>query len=111
MSKRNKPAPQTEPPAEPDLIDRAFDELARIAGPAIVNEQLDKARAQLRQEFGGQRHYVKRVDTVERAQHHQRCAEILAQHFNGRNATELARKLRIGRATVYRLLKQPGRPK
>jgi predicted transcriptional regulator YheO len=28
--------------------------------------------------------------------------------FNGRNATEIARRLKIGRATVYRMVKTAG---
>jgi DNA-directed RNA polymerase specialized sigma subunit len=32
----------------------------------------------------------------------------VARLFNGRNATEVARVLKISRITVYRLLKQPG---
>ena len=31
------------------------------------------------------------------------------RRFNGRNAREIARELGIGRATVYRILKTPGR--
>ena len=34
-------------------------------------------------------------------------AEVL-RTFNSRNATELARRLQVSRATVYRWIKQPG---
>ena len=39
-----------------------------------------------------------------------RLATQVLSLFNGRNATEVARCLNISRATVYRLLKQPGAP-
>jgi Mor family transcriptional regulator len=38
-----------------------------------------------------------------------RLAEDVRRRFNGANAREVARELRIGRATVYRLLKTAGR--
>lgn len=57
--------------------------------------------AKLRQEFGGDRVYVRKDVTVVRRE---RALEL----FNGRNASEVARELGVSRATVYRLLKTPG---
>ena len=58
----------------------------------------------VRDEFAGERVYVqrRRADDISPL-----AAEVL-KLFNGRNATEVARQLRVSRATVYRMLKQPG---
>ena len=93
--------------AEPDLVDRVFEyilsdpELAaaigRIGGPKT--DQVDALKASVRAEFKGQTVYVAgRLALTE---------SVLAL-FNGRNATEVARRLQISRATVYRHLKQAG---
>ena len=37
-----------------------------------------------------------------------RTARQVLRLFNGCNATEVARELNVGRATVYRVLKQAG---
>lgn len=89
--------------ADPDLIDRIFDYIvAQI--PEIAGRHRDIKRA-IRAEFAKQRGYVRQrsIDEV-----HPLALEV-ARLFNGRNATEVARELQISRATVYRLLKQPGR--
>jgi hypothetical protein len=50
------------------------------------------------------------ASTSKRAPKDARLAQQVLTLFNGRNATEVARELEgIGRATVYRKLKQPGR--
>lgn len=98
--------------AEPDIVDRIFDYVVElmpeIAGkPAKVTEAKAAVRAELggdRVQFKGDRAYIRAgAEEVRR----QLAAQILSQ-FNGRNATEVARRLRISRATVYRYLKQSG---
>lgn len=44
-----------------------------------------------------------------RAMKQSRIKDEVRRRFNGRNARELARELEIGRATVYRIVKTPGR--
>lgn len=66
-------------------------------------EQVDALRALVRREFAGEQLYVTRRRPLRETR-----AQVLAL-FNGRNASEVARELGISRATVYRLLKQPGR--
>lgn len=91
---------------EPDLVDRIFAFLAEIRpemfGPGA---NLAQAKRAVREEFGGFTAYVR---SCKRERSSELAAEVL-QHFNGRNASEVARRLRISRATVYRCIKQPGR--
>ncbi len=88
--------------AEPDLVDRIFDyiltELPEIAA------SVQKHKAAVRAEFRGEECYIATRPATERQQ---TTSQVLAL-FNGRNATEVARRLQISRATVYRVLKQPG---
>lgn len=92
------------PPTEPDLVDLIVDFLASKE-PALAERRQD-ITADLRAEFGGQRWYVSARPETERQQRVRKILEM----FNGRNATEVARRLRISRATVYRVIKQPGPP-
>lgn len=88
---------------DPDLVDRLIDYVLRLE-PALQPKRA-AIETDLRAEFGGDRHYIAaRVETHRQA----RVREILAR-FNGRNASEVARSLHISRATVYRVIKQPGR--
>lgn len=87
---------------DPDLIDRIFDYIvAQI--PEIADRRTPIERA-IRSEFGKQSAYVRERNLTGEA-----LAIEVARLFDGRNATEVARVLQISRATVYRLLKQPGR--
>lgn len=88
-------------PGEADLIDRMIEYLRDILDADV----LDQVRADLRAEFAGDEVYIPRVPRTERQQ---RVATVL-RLFDGRNATEVARRLGISRATVYRVLKQAGR--
>ena len=93
---------------EPDFVDRMFDYLLREF-PQIAGPEFDRVRRDLRHEFAGNEAYIPRQSAAERElERAQRDQRILAL-FNGRNATEVARTLQIGRATVYRILKQAGR--
>ncbi|WP_287804147.1 helix-turn-helix domain-containing protein [Diaphorobacter sp.] len=89
--------------AEPDLVDRIFDyllaEFPQLAGDAA---RVEKAQAAVRAEFAGEEVYIQKRSSRDIA------GEVL-RLFNGRNATEVARRLQIHRATVYRYLKQAGK--
>ena len=105
--------PTSKPPAlkdliaaEPDLVDRIFDyilsEFPQIAGQPP--EKIAATKAAVRAEFRGEECYIAARPPTARQQ---LVTQVLAL-FNGRNATEVARRLQISRATVYRVLKQPG---
>ena len=112
-SRKNKPEPEaaivapahvlSERFADPDLVDRIFDYIVQLL-PEISGRHLEVKRA-IRDEFASERVYVRRRSVGDAPL----LAAEVARMFNGRNATEVARELRISRATVYRLLKQPGR--
>lgn len=95
--------PDTKAPefTEPDLVDRIFDyiltELPQIAA------SVQKHKAAVRAEFAGEECYIAGKPATLRQE---QTAQVLAL-FNGRNASEVARRLNIGRATVYRIIKQP----
>jgi Mor family transcriptional regulator len=87
---------------ELDLVDRVFEYLqAEI--PALDPGQLESLKAAMRAEFRGERVYIRQPQTER-----QRLVAAVLSRFNGRNASEVARELSIGRATVYRILKQAG---
>ena len=107
-----RPASFQPAPPEADLVDRIFDYI--LADPtlaAAIRKTSDAAqqsvghlKAAVRAEFRGERCYItERPATVRQ----ETMAQVLAL-FNGRNATEVARRLQISRATVYRVIKQPG---
>lgn len=86
---------------EPDLVDRMVELLVREV-PSLKPraEEIDLA---LRDEFAGIETYIRR----RRVPPSTLAAEVM-KRFNGRNVTEVARELRISRATVYRVLRVPG---
>ena len=86
---------------EPDLVDRML-ELLISKDPSLAPRAEELGRA-LRDEFGGIETYIRRRTVMPSAM----VAEVL-QRFNGCNVTQVARELRISRATVYRALRQPG---
>jgi Mor family transcriptional regulator len=88
---------------EPDLVDRIFTYLLEQF-PQMRGEDIAEAKAAVREEFAGEGAYIARRPATER----QQLAAQVLQRFNGRNASEVARELKISRASVYRLLKQPG---
>jgi Mor family transcriptional regulator len=89
---------------EPDLVDRIFEYLL-TEFPHIAGEQFAKAKAAVREEFKGEEIYIPARGATDR----QNLIREVFALFNGRNATEVARRLHISRASVYRFLKQ-GRP-
>jgi Mor family transcriptional regulator len=92
--------------ADPDLVDRIFEYIAtefpEMTG--ALQERATEIKAAIRDEFGGEKGYVAKRSRLER----QHLASAVLELFNGRNASEVARRLEISRATVYRLIKQPG---
>ncbi len=90
--------------SEPDMIERLFAYvLAEL--PEIPEPRLRALKAAVRAELGGEKHWIPKRPQTER----QRLIGEVFAMFDGRNATEVARRLGIGRATVYRILKQPGK--
>jgi Mor family transcriptional regulator len=88
-----------------DLVDAIF---------AFIEEefpQMASRTAQLkdevRREFSGVEIYIPRRSHAAR----DKLTRDVLKLFNGRNATEIARRLGIGRATVYRIIKQEGNKK
>jgi len=92
--------------SEGDLVDRIVDYLSGDGSlkPALDVERL---KAALRVELGGVRGYVRTGHEARR----RAIARAALEEFNGRNATEVARRLGIGRVTVYRIIKQARREK
>lgn len=91
--------------ASPDLVDRIFDYVVELL-PEIAPARVAELKQAAREEFRGERCYINERSPTDRQQ---LVSEVLAL-FNGRNATEVARKLNVSRATVYRYIKQAGRP-
>lgn len=97
--------------AEPDLVDRIFDyilddtALAR-ALKAMGGEEVsvERIKSEVRAEFKGEECYISGRAATDR----QAMVQQVLSLFNGRNATEVARRLQISRASVYRYLKQAG---
>lgn len=85
---------------DPDLVDRIFEYI--LAEFPQVKDKSGELKAAVRSEFQGEECYIRGRSLTEREQLVQ---QVLAL-FNGRNASEVARRLGIGRATVYRLIKQ-----
>lgn len=79
--------------AHPGLVDRIFDYFIQLRPDLANRPEVDEARSLMR---------AKRLE--------QRVRDVLAL-YNGRNPTAIARKLGIGRTTVYRILKQAGYPR
>ncbi len=90
-------------PDNDDLVDRLFDYLTELKPGLLADErELAAMKLAVRSEFGAAHCYIRQRDTGRRL-----VCQVLSL-FNGRNATEVARTLGISRATVYRMLKQPG---
>lgn len=98
---------QEVPPREPDLVDAIFEYLLRESPGLEQGVNVDELKAMVREQFGGKQTYIRSGDwiAVRQRERRQRVEQVM-QLFNGRNASEIARRLKIGRATVYRLLKQ-----
>jgi len=98
--------------AEPDLVDRIFDYIlsdpvlsaAMQRASAAEKTSVPKLKAAVRAEFKGEECYIAGRPATAR----QELAVKVLALFNGRNASEVARRLSISRATVYRHIKQAG---
>jgi Mor family transcriptional regulator len=88
---------------DPDFVDRIFEYLL-AEFPEIAGPRLAEIKSDVRDEFSGQQVYIAHQPPTDRQA---RVHAVLAL-FDGRNATEVARRLQISRATVYRILKQEG---
>jgi Mor family transcriptional regulator len=88
--------------ADPDLVDAIFAYILREFPE--MEEKVCELKDATRKEFGGDRSYVPRRSPAAR----QKLVRDVLELFNGRNATEIARSLNIGRATVYRIVKTEG---
>ena len=88
--------------ADPDLVDRIFDYI--MAELPQIADSVQKHKAAVRAEFKGEHCYIAGRPATARQE---TVCKVLSL-FNGRNATEVARKLQISRRTVYRIIKQPG---
>ena len=89
--------------AEPDLVDRIFEYVVEQF-PEISAARVADLKRATRDELSGQQHYIPARSPTDR----QRQVQEVLRMFNGRNATEIARRLQISRATVYRWVKQAG---
>jgi Mor family transcriptional regulator len=88
-----------------DLVDAIF---------AFIEEEFPqlaprtaRLKEEVRREFSGVEIYIPRRSHAVR----DKLTRDVLMLFNGRNATEIARRLGIGRATVYRIIKQEGSKK
>lgn len=123
---RHSPATGSANQPEPDLVDRIFeyilsdpamssavqtmaaarDQAAYAAAQALaapaVADPLHHLKTAVRAEFQGERCYIPARPVTKRQE---QAAQVL-QLFNGRNATEVARRLQIGRTSVYRYIRQ-----
>lgn len=94
--------------AEPDLVDRIFDYVASLLPElGARGQRIAEAKDAVRAEFAGCDAYIARRRGRGARPDPEVVQEILTL-FNGRNASEVARRLGVSRATVYRVLKQPG---
>jgi Mor family transcriptional regulator len=99
--------------AEPDLVDRIFEYIFQDPALAQAIQQqagegkdpIASLKTAVRSEFKGEECYIAGRPATQRQE---TVSKVLAL-FNGRNATEVARKLQISRASVYRTIKQAGR--
>ena len=92
--------------ADADLVDRIFDFLLEQM-PALAHDtqRVADLKAATRAEFRGEEVYIPARGRTDRQE---QVAQALAL-FNGRNASEVARRLGVSRASVYRWIKQDGR--
>ena len=88
--------------ADQDLVDAIFEyifvEFPEFAARAV------SLKESIRKDFSGDRAYIPRRSQAER----ERTVNEVLTLFNGRNASEIARRLNIGRTTVYRIIKTEG---
>lgn len=91
-----------------DLLTLAIQGLQKIM-PTLSDELAAQLEDELRREIAGDREVIRGVISKQSLEKREIIKEEVRRRFNGRNATEVARDLKIGRATVYRILKTAGR--
>jgi Mor family transcriptional regulator len=89
----------------PDLVDAIFAYIFEEFPE--FRERIEAMKEATRKEFSGIETYIPHRSQAER----DKLARDVLSLFNGRNATEVARRLNIGRATVYRIIKTGPREK
>jgi Mor family transcriptional regulator len=88
--------------ADRDLVD-AIVEFISVEFPEMA-EKVKELKVAVRAEFSGNMTYIPKRSASARA----KLVQDVMSLFNGRNAVEVARRLNIGRATVYRIIKTEG---
>jgi Mor family transcriptional regulator len=88
--------------ADQDLVDAIFAYIF-VEFPELA-ARVTTIKAAIRKDFSGDRAYIPRRSQADRDR---TVSEVLTL-FNGRNATEIARRLGVGRTTVYRIIKTEG---
>ncbi len=94
--------------ANADFVDRVWDYLLQQWPQRLQDipaDEVEDVKQLIRQGERGERPYITPAGATQRER---RAMQILAL-FNGRNASEVARVVGVGRATVYRVLKQQGK--
>jgi len=79
-------------------------EIMKQWAPEVSKQIAGMIEQRLRAEMAGDRGYISLASSASREEKYEKARRM----FNGRNAREIARELKIGRATVYRILKRPG---
>ena len=88
--------------SNPDLVDAIFSFIA--AEFPDFAPRAAELKEEVRREFRGIEIYIPQRSAAQR----EKITKEVLSMFNGRNAAEVARRLNIGRATVYRIIKQDG---
>jgi len=88
---------------ESDLVEAIFEYI--LAEFPEIAPRVAELKDAARKEFSGIETYIPRRSRSAR----QLLVEEVLRLFNGRNPTEVARRLGVSRATVYRIIKTSGR--
>lgn len=88
---------------EVDLVEAIFAYI--LAEFPEMSARAAELKEAARKEFSGIETYIPRRSKTQR----QLLVEDVMRLFNGRNPTEVARRLGVSRATVYRIIKTSGR--
>lgn len=94
--------PAMPPDLPPDLVDLIFAYVIAEFPEIAVRAAVLKTATRL--ELGGDRAYIGQRSPTDR----RKMVNDVLRLFNGRNASEIARRLNIGRTTVYRIIKTSG---
>ena len=90
---------------DPDVVDRIFEYM--LTELPQISESVQKYKEAVRAEFAGEKCYIANRPATKR----QEEAAMVLSLFNGRNTSEIARKLNISPVTVWRYIKQQGHAK